>query len=53
MGNASKERSMAAIFHAPGVRVVAFVDSEGPVPPPIMVVIPEVRAVLIWSGLMK
>ena len=53
MGNSSKERSMLWMFHSPGVMVVALEDSLGPVPPPIMVVIPETSAVSIWSGLMK
>ena len=38
---------------APGVTVVALVPSAGPVPPPIMVVTPLVRAVGTWSGEMK
>ena len=47
MGKCSKERSMPWMFHAPGVIVVALVDSPGPVPPPIMVVMPETSAVSI------
>ena len=31
---------MRARFHAPGVQVVAAVPVAGPVPPPIMVVVP-------------
>lgn len=53
MGKFSTARSMFARFQDPGVMVVAFVPSAGPVPPPIMVVIPEFRAVANWSGLMK
>ena len=40
IGHASAASSMRAIFHAPGEHVVAFVPVAGPVPPPIMVVIP-------------
>ena len=35
---------MRAIYHGPGVQVVALVPAAGPVPPPIMVVTPETSA---------
>ena len=35
---------MRAIYHGPGVQVVAFVPAAGPVPPPIMVVTPDTSA---------
>ena len=53
MGKSSTAWSMRARFHAPGVIVVALVPSAGPVPPPIMVVTPEARAVATWVGEMK
>ena len=40
-------------FHGPGVQVVAFVPSAGPVPPPIIVVTPLYNAQSICCGLMK
>ena len=41
------------MWNAPGVQVVAFVPSAGPVPPPIMVVMPEYSAVRTCVGEMK
>ena len=40
IGQASAASSMRAMFQAPGVQVVAFVPVAGPVPPPIIVVMP-------------
>ncbi len=40
----SAASSMRAMFHSPGVQVVALVPVFGPVPPPIMVVVPFDRA---------
>ncbi len=39
-GSPSAASSMRAIYQGPGVLVVAFVPSAGPVPPPIIVVTP-------------
>ena len=39
-GSGSAASSIRAMFHGPGVQVVALVPSAGPVPPPIIVVIP-------------
>ena len=41
------------MFHGPGVQVVAFVPVAGPVPPPIIVVMPDVSASSICCGAMK
>ncbi len=41
------------MFHSPGVQVVAFVPVAGPVPPPIMVVVPFESASKICCGEMK
>ncbi len=38
------------MFHGPGVQVVAFVPVAGPVPPPIIVVMPLVIASVICCG---
>ena len=40
IGHASAASSIRARFQAPGVQVVALVPVAGPVPPPIMVVMP-------------
>ncbi len=40
IGNASAACSMRSMCHGPGVTVVANVPVAGPVPPPIIVVIP-------------
>ncbi len=45
--------SIRARFHGPGVTVVAFVPSDGPVPPPTSVVRPEASAVSTSCGQMK
>ena len=39
-GSPSTASSIRRMFHSPGVHVVARVPSAGPVPPPIMVVMP-------------
>ena len=39
-GQSSSASSIRARFHAPGVTVVALVPSAGPVPPPMIVVMP-------------
>ncbi len=44
---------MRMMFQGPGVQVVAFVPVAGPVPPPIIVVMPEVSASSICCGQMK
>ena len=43
----------AAMFHGPGVQVVAKVPVAGPVPPPIIVVTPDISASSICCGQMK
>ena len=42
-GQPSRASSMRASYHAPGVTVVARVPSAGPVPPPMIVVMPAAR----------
>ncbi len=49
-GHAVVARSIASSQNAPGVTVVAFVPSAGPVPPPINVVIPAASATGICCG---
>ena len=44
-GNASTASYIRRMFHAPGVQVVALVPVAGPVPPPIIVVMPEWKRV--------
>ena len=44
IGISAVASSMRAMFHGPGVQVVAEVPATGPVPPPIMVVMPLLRA---------
>ena len=41
------------MFQGPGVQVVAFVPAAGPVPPPSMVVTPDIRASSTCCGQMK
>ena len=41
---------MRAMFHGPGVQVVALVPAAGPVPPPIIVVTPDISASSICCG---
>ena len=43
IGKRSAACSMRAMFHGPGVQVVALVPVAGPVPPPIMVVTPDIE----------
>ena len=43
-GNSSADCNILDICQGPGVHVVALVPSAGPVPPPNIVVIPELRA---------
>ncbi len=52
-GIASAACSMRAMFHGPGVQVVALVPAAGPVPPPIIVVTPEHTASSHCCGEMK
>ncbi len=52
-GKASKARSIISMCHGPAVQVVAFVPSAGPVPPPSIVVTPDIRASSICCGQMK
>ena len=44
---------MRWMCHGPGVQVVAFVPVAGPVPPPIIVVTPDISASSICCGQMK
>ena len=53
IGNASAASSIFIICHGPGVHVVANVPVAGPVPPPIMVVTPDISASSICCGQMK
>ena len=53
IGNASAAASIECICHGPGVQVVAKVPVAGPVPPPIMVVTPDISASSICCGQMK
>ncbi len=53
IGKASAASSIRAMFHAPGVQVVALVPVAGPVPPPSMVVMPLDSASSICCGAMK
>jgi hypothetical protein len=53
IGNASAACSMRSMCHGPGVQVVAEVPVAGPVPPPIIVVMPEASASSICCGQMK
>ena len=53
MGKASAAWIMRPICQAPGVQVVASVPWAGPVPPPSMVVTPDIRASSICCGQMK
>ena len=41
------------MFHGPGVHVVALVPAEGPVPPPSIVVMPDIRASSTCCGQIK
>ncbi len=53
IGRFSTACSIRAMCHGPGVTVVALEASEGPAPPPIMVVTPEASATGICCGLTK
>jgi len=53
MGRWSVACSIRPIFQGPGVHVVALVPVAGPVPPPSMVVTPDIRASSICCGQMK
>ena len=53
IGNASKLSIMRAMCQGPGVQVVASVPCAGPVPPPSMVVMPDISASSICCGQMK
>ena len=44
---------MRSIFQGPGVHVVALVPAAGPVPPPIIVVIPDIKASSTCCGQIK
>jgi len=50
MGNASAAESIERICQGPGVQVVAQVPVAGPVPPPSMVVTPDISASSICCG---
>jgi hypothetical protein len=53
IGYSSAASSIRCKFQGPGVQVVAFVPVAGPVPPPIMVVMPLEIASVICCGQMK
>ena len=53
IGYSSAALSIMPMFQAPGVEVTALVPSAGPVPPPIMVVMPLASAQSICWGQMK
>ena len=53
IANPSAACSMRMMFQGPGVHVVAFVPVAGPVPPPIIVVMPDISASSICCGQMK
>ena len=53
IGNASAASSIRWMCHGPGVHVVANVPVAGPVPPPIIVVTPDISASSICCGQMK
>ena len=53
IGKASAASSMRARCQGPGVQVVADVPVAGPVPPPIIMVMPELSASSICCGQMK
>src|ERR671918_464038 len=52
-GNTALASSIRAMFHGPGVHVVPFEPSAGPVPPPINVVTPLDNACGTWAGVRK
>ena len=53
IGQASQACNMRAMFQGPGVQVVAAVPAAGPVPPPSIVVTPDIRASSTCCGQMK
>ena len=53
IGKASAAWSMRAMCQGPGVQVVALVPVAGPVPPPSIVVTPDISASSICCGQMK
>ena len=53
IGKASAADNIACMCHGPGVHVVAAVPVAGPVPPPIIVVTPDISASSICCGQMK
>ena len=53
IGKASAASIMRAMCQGPGVQVVAKVPVAGPVPPPSMVVMPDISASSICCGQMK
>ncbi len=53
IGSASSASYIRARYHGPGVHVVALVPVAGPVPPPIIVVMPEHNASSTCCGQMK
>ena len=53
MGQSQKSCSILPMFQGPGVQVVAFVPVAGPVPPPSMVVTPDMSASSICWGQIK
>ena len=49
-GNSSTASIILWILNSPGVHVVAFVPSAGPVPPPIIVVVPlQIASIACWG----
>ena len=50
IGKSSMACNMVAICHGPGVTVVADVPAAGPVPPPTIVVTPDINAVSTCCG---
>ncbi len=53
IGKASAAASIVCMCHGPGVHVVAAVPVAGPVPPPSIVVTPDISASSICCGQMK
>ena len=53
IGSASTACNMRAMFQVPGVQVVALVPAARPVPPPSMVVTPDIKASSTCWGEMK
>jgi hypothetical protein len=52
-GRSSSAWYMRPMYQGPGVQVVALVPAAGPVPPPSMVVIPDIMASSTCCGQMK